>query len=146
VYNDIHNTYHVHPQDNAGVSADDVTKKLTDALAFDQMDTRLATISTPHAETCQWPFAREEYTSWRDPEALRKHHGFFWIKRKPGAGKSTLMMCARRYREDTHKELTISFLSNARGGDSEPHLAAENGHDAIVQMLADAGANNGYSP
>lgn len=69
---------------NAGAPADDVTKKLKDALAFDQMDTRLATICTAHAETCQWLFARKEYTSWRDPEALRKHHGFFWIKGKPG--------------------------------------------------------------
>lgn len=64
VYGDIYNTYQVHSQENAtapahssvdpGKGPDDVTKELMDALAFDQMDARLATISTAHAETCQW--------------------------------------------------------------------------------------------
>jgi len=129
VYGDIYNTYHVNSQDNAGAPAlssaesrkttDDVAGKLMEALAFDQMDTRLATISTAHADTCQWLFARKEYTSWRDPEALRQHHGLFWIKGKPGAGKSTLMKCARQCSENTHEDLNISFFFNARGGDLE---------------------------
>jgi len=63
VYGDIYNTYHVNPQDNAGASAhssvgsreatDDVAKKLMNALAFDQMDARLASISTAYTETCK---------------------------------------------------------------------------------------------
>lgn len=125
VYGDIYNTYHVHSQDEAGApehpsvesrkAANDAAKTLMDALAFDQMDTRLATISTAHAQTCQWLFAREEYASWRNPETLHKHHGFFWIKGKPGAGKSTLMKCAYQYGGGTHKDFTMSFFFNARG-------------------------------
>jgi ankyrin repeat protein len=88
---------------------------LMDALAFDQMDTRLQTISTAHAKTCQWLFAREEYKTWRDPGALRVHNGFFWIKGKPGAGKSTLMKSALRYGEKAHGDVSISFFFNARG-------------------------------
>jgi hypothetical protein len=51
-----------------------------EALAFDQMDTRLQTISTAHAKTCQWLFAREEYKTWRDPGALMYTTAFFGSK------------------------------------------------------------------
>lgn len=143
VYGDIYNTYHVNSQDNAGIPAppsvdtskatDDVAGELMQALAFDQMGTRLATTSTAHAETCQWLFAREEYTSWRDPEALHKHHGLFWIKGKPGAGKSTLMKCARQYGDNTHKDLTISFFFHARSGDLE--RSAEGMYRSLLYQL-----------
>lgn len=113
VYGDIYNTYHVHRQNSSSGPAhpfpgsknaqDDAATTLKNALAFDRMDARLATISTAHAETCQWLFGREEYISWRDPKALYKHRGFFWIKGKPGAGKSTLMKCAHQYGKGTHK-------------------------------------------
>lgn len=139
VYGDIYNTYHVHSLENAGApadSSDHVTKTLMNALAFDQMDTRLATVSTAHAETCQWLFGREEYTSWRDPEALHKHHGFFWIKGKPGAGKSTLMKCARQYGEDTHKDLIISFFFSAGGGALQK--SAEGMYRSLLYQLLDA--------
>ena len=139
VYGDIYNTYHVHPLENAGApadSSDHVTKTMMNALAFDQMDTRLATVSTAHAETCQWIFAREEYTSWRNPEALHKHHGLFWIKGKPGAGKSTLMKCARQYGEDTHKDLTISFFFSAGGGALQK--SAEGMYRSLLYQLLDA--------
>ena len=124
VYGDIYNTYHVHPLENAGApadSSDHVTKTLMNALAFDQMDDRLATVSTAHAETCQWLFAREEYTSWRDPEALHKHHGFFWIKGKPGAGKSTLMKCAWQYVE-MRTRISLYRFSSALGAERSKDL------------------------
>jgi ankyrin repeat protein len=95
---------------------------LMEALAFDQMDTRLQTISTAHAKTCQWLFAREEYKTWRDPGALHVHNGFFWIKGKPGAGKSTLMKSALRYGEEAHGDVRISFFFNARGDELQQSL------------------------
>jgi ankyrin repeat protein len=95
---------------------------LMEALKFDQMDTHLQTISTAHAKTCQWLFAREEYKTWRDPGALRIHNGFFWIKGKPGAGKSTLMKSALRYGEKAHEDIKISFFFNARGVELERSL------------------------
>lgn len=146
VYGDIYNTYHVHSQDDAVTPAhpsveprkatDDAAKDLMDALAFDQMDTRLATIRTAHAETCLWLFAREEYVLWRDPKALHKHHGFFWIKGKPGAGKSTLMKCAEQYGRHTHKDLAISFFFNARSGDLEK--SAEGMYRSLLYQLLEA--------
>jgi hypothetical protein len=95
---------------------------LTEALAFDQMETRLQTISTAHAKTCQWLFAREEYKTWRDPAVLRVHNGFFWIKGKPGAGKSTLMKSALRHGEKAHEDVRISFFFNARGEELQRSL------------------------
>jgi hypothetical protein len=88
---------------------------LMEALAFDQMDTRLQTISTAHAKTCQWLFAREEYKTWRDPGALHVHNGFFWIKGKPGAGKSTLMKSALRGMARKHMEMSGSHSSSTPG-------------------------------
>jgi hypothetical protein len=146
VYGDIYNTYHVHSQDDTGgpvpssvhsrKGTDNAAKLLMDALAFGQMDTRIATISTAHAQTCQWLFAREEYTSWRDPEALHRHHGFFWIKGKPGAGKSTLMKCAHQYGRDTHEDLSISFFFNARG--ELLQKSAEGMYRSLLYQLLDA--------
>lgn len=81
-------------------------------------------------------FAREEYTSWRDPEALHRHYGFFWIKGKPGAGKSTLMKCARQYGEDTHKDLTISFFFSAGGGALQK--STEGMYRSLLYQLLDA--------
>lgn len=64
------------------------------SLRFRGMDDRHATISTAHADTCRWFLNSQEYRSWRDPKDLKKHHGFLWVKGKPGAGKSTLVKSA----------------------------------------------------
>ena len=90
--------------------------ELLEKLAFESMDERHATISTAHARTCQWLFESEEYQRWRDTEERQEHHGFLWIKAKPGAGKSTLMKCAcahgiRSFQDET----TLAFFFNARG-------------------------------
>jgi hypothetical protein len=54
----IYNTYHVHSRDDTGglvpssvhsrKGTDNAAKLLMDALALDQIDTRIATISTAH--------------------------------------------------------------------------------------------------
>jgi ankyrin repeat protein len=122
--NTFHGPVHYAPSGVAGpveMGPQTVTN-LMEALAFDQMDTRLQTISTAHSKTCQWLFAREEYKTWRDPRALRVHNGFFWIKGKPGAGKSTLMKSALRYGEKAHEGVRISFFFNARGEELQRSL------------------------
>jgi hypothetical protein len=90
--------------------------KIREALKFDGMDMRRATIKLPHGSSCQWFFDSPEYQKWRDNTFLEKHHGFLWIRGKPGAGKSTLMRLAvkhadRRFPDD----LRISFFFNAKG-------------------------------
>jgi hypothetical protein len=86
------------------------------ALAFDEMDSRYESIDPAHINTCQWLFQKSKYLQWRDPEYLKLHNGFLWIKGKAGSGKSTLMKCAFEHAK-THfrNEKIISFFFNARG-------------------------------
>ncbi|KAJ5160681.1 uncharacterized protein N7482_007685 [Penicillium canariense] len=62
-----------------------------ESLTFPQAQFRLEEISSAHEKTCEWILGRPEYLTWTSEEALPSHGGFFWIKGKPGAGKSTLM-------------------------------------------------------
>lgn len=51
---------------------------------------------------------------------LAEHHGFLWIKGKPGAGKSTLMKCAVKHVEHAFSDdLEIDFFFNAKGAPLE---------------------------
>jgi len=89
---------------------------LLDALNFEQLDTRHATIKTAHAATCEWLLSKLEYTDWQDEEKLLEHHGFLWIKGKPGAGKSTIMKFAyTKAKNDVKGPIAISYFFNARG-------------------------------
>ena len=89
---------------------------LLGALNFDEREDRLATIGQAHEETCRWLFERDDYKAWRDPDKRRTHHGFFWIKGKPGTGKSTLMKCAyHRGLKEFSEDVILSFFFNARG-------------------------------
>lgn len=116
------NIYHG-PVSYAGIPAaisetDDThtAENLLEALTFVEREDRLATIGKAHDETCQWLFERDEYKAWRDPDKRHLHHGFFWIKGKPGTGKSTLMKCAyNRGLDEFSDDVIVSFFFNARG-------------------------------
>jgi adenylylsulfate kinase-like enzyme len=54
-------------------------------------------IKNAHAKTCSWLIRKPEYLDWLNPSKLSQHHGFLWIKGKPGAGKSTVMKFALAY-------------------------------------------------
>jgi len=91
---------------------------ILESLKFREMHDRHATISAAYAKTCRWFFTSHEYMSWRRPDDIEKHHGFLWIKGKPGAGKSTLIKCA--FDDDVTQpdnKLVVSFFFNARGED-----------------------------
>jgi ankyrin repeat protein len=87
------------------------------SLRFDFMDSRLATIDIAHRNTCSWLYTRLEYLRWQNPESRASHHGFLWIKGKPGAGKSTLMKHALGHAQSLGQSdtTTVSFFFNARG-------------------------------
>jgi hypothetical protein len=70
-------------------SGQDAIEAALKSLAFTQMEARRETISTTYSNTCEWLFEKPEYLSWRNPIMMPDHFGFFWIKSKPGAGKST---------------------------------------------------------
>ncbi|OIW32488.1 hypothetical protein CONLIGDRAFT_271607 [Coniochaeta ligniaria NRRL 30616] len=89
---------------------------LLDLLRFDQLDARRTTIKKAHTKTCKWLLKCPAYIDWLDINNFEDHHGFLWIKGKPGTGKSTLMKYAftNAYRT-TKNTVVISFFFNARG-------------------------------
>jgi ankyrin repeat protein len=91
-------------------------KFMTD-LGFNLMDSRLATIGAPHTDTCDWLFNNKGYLRWDDRHFRSSHHGFLWIKGKPGAGKSTLMKHALQHMQSHNQSQStiLSYFFNARG-------------------------------
>ncbi|KAK8024357.1 hypothetical protein PG993_012423 [Apiospora rasikravindrae] len=91
-------------------------KEIMELLRFDQDDARHQNIKSAHAKTCKWLLKCEMYSDWVRSKHLEDNHGFFWMKGKPGTGKSTIMKFllanARRTMKDT---VVISFFFNARG-------------------------------
>lgn len=87
-----------------------------DSLTFPQAQFRLEEISTAHKKTCQWIVGQPHYLNWMNEEALASHGGFFWIKGKPGAGKSTMMKyLLLRAKETLHSTVILSFFFHAQG-------------------------------
>lgn len=87
-----------------------------DSLAFPHIHASLQSIKKPHDRTCMWLLEQPEYRNWLDPDKLLDHHGFLWIKGKPGVGKSTVMKYALAHARDEMTDATvISFFFNARG-------------------------------
>jgi ankyrin repeat protein len=103
-------------QDQSSPSDNGKRQALMDSLRFDQIDARYATIKNAHAKTCMWLLRKSEHTEWLDPTRLSDHHGFLWIKGKPGTGKSTLMKFAFGQASKSRKSsIVIAFFFNARG-------------------------------
>ncbi|KXX80367.1 Protein SERAC1 [Madurella mycetomatis] len=99
-------------------------RELLDSLRFDQIDARQMTIKKAHIQTCKWLLETSEYLDWLNPSKLSEHHGFLWIKGKPGTGKSTLMKFAlANARKNMKDSVVISFFFNARGDDLEKSTA-----------------------
>ncbi|KAK1541509.1 hypothetical protein CPAR01_07498 [Colletotrichum paranaense] len=96
-------------------------KRLLDSLKFNQIDKRHANIKANHAKTCEWLLEYPDYTTWIDRKMYPQHHGFLWIRGKPGAGKSTIMKFAfsRARRRAASIGPSISFFFNARGEELE---------------------------
>lgn len=115
-FGDVHN-YNVTNNSYPSQTEDD--KKLAtfrSALWFSRMDFRYATIDPAHNETCQWILDTGQYQRWRNEAFRGIHHGFLWIKGKPGVGKSTIMKFLLEHMKRNMLEHTvISFFFNARG-------------------------------
>jgi hypothetical protein len=94
-------------------------KVLIDSLRFDQINNRWLNIKKAHAKTCTWLLKKPEHLDWLDPAKLSEHHGFLWIRGKPGTGKSTLMKFALANARKMKDKIVLSFFFNARGNDLE---------------------------
>ncbi|KAI1808764.1 hypothetical protein F4811DRAFT_183784 [Daldinia bambusicola] len=98
--------------------------RLFRSLRFDQIHARRQNLRPPSPNTCTWIIDTEEYETWINPERIRTHHGFLWIKGKPGAGKSTLMnYLVEQSKTKTPGAKIISFFFNARGHELERTVA-----------------------
>ncbi|OQD59911.1 hypothetical protein PENPOL_c019G03493 [Penicillium polonicum] len=81
------------------------------SLAFPEMLDRRDNIEPCHPDTCQWILELEKYKSWR-----RQSRGLLWIKGKPGAGKSTLMLFLHdKLKRDVDGGIRLEFFFTARG-------------------------------
>lgn len=101
---------------SSSVSVDQRRQVLTQSLSFAEIDVRHTNIQNAYTETCKWLLDQPEYQDWRDPSKLSEHYGFFWLKGKPGAGKSTMMKFAYANAIKTMTDTTIlCFFFNARG-------------------------------
>ncbi|KAE9583620.1 hypothetical protein CGMCC3_g148 [Colletotrichum fructicola] len=95
-------------------------KQLLESLEFDQMDSRQYNIKRAHESTCKWVLTSSEYLDWLDHTKRDQHHGFLWIKGKPGGGKSTLMKALSKHHRNEIKESTLlTFFFHARGNQLE---------------------------
>ena len=73
------------------------------------MDARYATIKTAHTRTCRWLLKEPKYRDWLDMNKTVEHHGFLWIRGKPGSGKSTLMKFAVGSARKAKTETVVSL-------------------------------------
>lgn len=94
--------------------------KMMASLHFKQRDARLMSLKPAQAKTCRWMLKKVHYRDWMNAERLNQHRGFFWIKGKPGTGKSTMMKFLFSEARKTMKgHIILSFFFNARGDDLE---------------------------
>ncbi|KAK7413481.1 hypothetical protein QQX98_007629 [Neonectria punicea] len=99
-------------------------KELFGLLYFDQIDARFMSLRKAQAKTCKWLLRTPQYRDWLNarPSPQANPSGFFWIKGKPGTGKSVMVKFlfseAKRTINSTNTIL-ISFFFNARGSELE---------------------------
>lgn len=112
------------PASGSKSSEPDAIESALEGLMFDEQDSRYLTISNTLPSTCDWLFDREEHRRWQDIRMISEHHGFFWIKGKAGAGKSTLVKYAFQKAEKNSEDnvTVVSFFFNARGAPIEKSL------------------------
>ncbi|KAI9888353.1 MAG: hypothetical protein M1814_000560 [Vezdaea aestivalis] len=100
--------------------SDDSFKACLESLEFENIDTRLHSIETALKNTCRWLIDEPRFKSWLNEADIKEHHGFFWIRGKPGAGKSTMMKNLYEWLKGSPKGRTvISYFFTARGDELE---------------------------
>ncbi|KAF5966967.1 ankyrin protein 3 [Fusarium bulbicola] len=93
-------------------------EEILKSLNFEEIDARKSNIKAAHSKTCRWFLKHPDYISWSGSQQMPQHHGFMWIRGKPGAGKSTIMKfiyLQSKKKDRKNQSLTASFFFNARG-------------------------------
>ncbi|KAM0723386.1 hypothetical protein Q7P37_000372 [Cladosporium fusiforme] len=84
-----------------------------EALRFDALETRRKTVKDHLAKTCKWILNHPACARW-----MKLENKFFWIKGKPGAGKSVLIKYLDQHvtrRLKKSRAIGLYFYFNARG-------------------------------
>ncbi|KAF4502459.1 pfs domain containing protein [Fusarium agapanthi] len=120
-------------------------KTLLESLEVKEIHSRRLGVEVAHEETCEWLLEDPVYQRWLDRSKLIQHHGFLWIKGKPGAGKSTIMKFASLMYILAKNDFTsimgtafrLGFASNIHREHLEKPLfaALANGHRGAVKEL-----------
>jgi hypothetical protein len=99
-------------------------------LRFDAIESRRTTISKATKKTCRWIFEHPMCVRW-----LESEHSFFWIKGKPGAGKSVIVKFLDEHIKETKTQaVQLSFYFTARGEHLEKSFAGMY-RSLLVQLL-----------
>lgn len=101
-------------------SDDQLVRLAEQSLAFKEIDYRAEEIETAHSGTCDWIFDSDTgFVDW-----LYSREGYYWIRGKPGSGKSCLMKflhddkrCEKYLNHWTRDTLVVSawFFFHQRG-------------------------------
>jgi len=111
VQGDIHNYYYGPSVDVNGTKYDILLR----SLEFPRMDARVRNVATALATTCEWVLSHQNFARWVDRSCALQHHGFLWIKGKPGSGKSTIMKETLTWAQrHWSEEAIVSYFFNAR--------------------------------
>ncbi|KAI9687707.1 MAG: hypothetical protein M1822_001787 [Bathelium mastoideum] len=110
-------------------------EELLECLHFDQINDRFVNIQPSQAKTCEWLLESTEFMDWLDDDKYAEHHGLFWMKGKPGCGKSTLMkFIFTNIKKFTSNSPVLSYFFNARGARLEKSIIGLY-RSLIVQLL-----------
>jgi hypothetical protein len=105
---------------------------ILDLLRFDAMESRRMTIPAAMQKTCKWILAHPVCVMW-----LKAEGRFFWIKGKPGAGKSVMVKFLDEHIKKTTKHIVrLSFYFTARGEQLEKTF--EGMYRSLLVQLLDA--------
>ncbi|KAK2746767.1 hypothetical protein FQN55_005494 [Onygenales sp. PD_40] len=101
-------------------------KECLKSLSFPSLTSRFHSVTGVEGDTCSWIFSQPPYERWITDTNKAKEENIFWIKGKPGSGKSTLMKYLVQSQNQTASKLrgnrplplvTASFFFSARGND-----------------------------
>ncbi|KAK5626777.1 hypothetical protein RRF57_002492 [Xylaria bambusicola] len=123
----------------------DQVDAMLEKLSFQGIDARYMTLKIAQRKTCQWLVKHRIYKSWVDPLQVGEHHGFLWIKGKPGTGKSIAMKYLYQNAIRAKSRLVLKFFFNARGNMLE--YSTEGLYRSLLwQLLAELPASRVNSP
>ncbi|TGJ85233.1 hypothetical protein E0Z10_g3561 [Xylaria hypoxylon] len=103
-------------QTASGTLSPENLDSILESLSFRGIDARYMTLKSAQRKTCQWLLKHHIYKSWIESSQIDQHHGFLWIKGKPGTGKSISMKYLYQNTVSAKKEhIVLKFFFNARG-------------------------------